>query len=41
MNAVLKRDIAASEAITPESWAKRPLDARAKEVAAKAWARLL
>lgn len=41
MGAVLGRDIAASEAITRETWAKRPLDARAKEAAAKAWARLL
>lgn len=41
MNGVLERDIARSDAITREAWAKRPLDARAKEAAAKAWARLL
>jgi cardiolipin synthase len=41
MNAVLDRDLAASDLITREAWARRPLDARAKEAAAKAWARLL
>jgi cardiolipin synthase len=41
MNAVLERDLANSDAITRETWAKRPLDARAKEVAAKAWAHWL
>jgi cardiolipin synthase len=41
MNAVLERDMAHSDAITREAWAKRPLDARAKEAAAKAAARWL
>jgi cardiolipin synthase len=41
MNSVLERDLANSDAITRETWAKRPLDARAKEVAAKAWAHWL
>jgi len=41
MNGVLERDQAHSDAITREAWAKRPLDARAKEAAAKADARLL
>ena len=38
---VYRKDIANSDLITPESWANRPLDSRAKEVAAKAWARFL
>ena len=41
MNAVLDRDMARSDVITRESWAKRPLDARAKEAAAKVAARWL
>ena len=41
LNAVYKGDMANSDLITPEIWANRPLDARAKEVAAKAWARAL
>jgi cardiolipin synthase A/B len=41
MNSVLERDLANSQAITRQTWAKRPLDARAKEIAAKAWARWL
>ena len=41
MNSVLQRDLAYSDAITREAWAKRPLDARAKETAAKAAARWL
>ena len=40
MNGVLERDQAHSDAITREAWAKRPLDVRAKEAAAKAAARL-
>ncbi|HUQ27632.1 MAG TPA: phospholipase D-like domain-containing protein [Usitatibacter sp.] len=41
LNQVFRGDIANSDLITRESWAQRPLDARAKEAAAKAWARLL
>jgi cardiolipin synthase len=41
LNAVLKGDMANSDEITREAWDRRPLDARAKEAAAKAWARLL
>jgi cardiolipin synthase len=41
LNEVFRGDIANSDLITRESWAQRPLDARAKEAAAKAWARLL
>jgi len=41
LNAVFRKDIANSEAITREAWERRPLDARAKEATAKAWARLL
>ena len=41
LNGVLDGDRAISEPITREDWARRPLDARAKEAAAKAWARLL
>jgi cardiolipin synthase A/B len=41
LNAVLQGDLAASDEITREAWAHRPLDARAKELAARAWARLL
>ena len=41
LNEVLRGDLAASDEITREAWAHRPLDARAKEAAARAWARLL
>jgi cardiolipin synthase len=41
MNGVLERDQANSDVITREAWASRPLDARAKEAAAKAAARWL
>jgi len=41
MNGVLERDQGHSDLITRESWAKRPLDARAKEAAAKVAARWL
>jgi cardiolipin synthase len=41
LNEVFRGDIGNSDLITRESWARRPLDARAKEAAARAWARLL
>jgi len=41
MNGVLERDQAHSDLITREAWAQRPLDARAKEAAAKVAARWL
>ena len=41
LNRVLDRDLRASAPITREAWAKRPFDERAKEAAAKAWARWL
>lgn len=41
LNQVFKGDLAASDAITPEAWARRSLEARAKEAAARLWARLL
>jgi hypothetical protein len=41
LNRVLDRDLAASSAIPRESWKSRPLAERAKEAAARAWARLL
>ena len=41
LNGVLRGDLANSEEITREAWEHRGLDARAKEAAAKAWARLL
>jgi len=41
MNGVLERAQGNSDLITRESWAKRPLDARAKEAAAKVAARWL
>ena len=41
LNDVYRGDLAASDLLTPEIWSRRPLDARAKEAAAKAWARLL
>jgi len=41
LNAALRQDLANSDEITREAWERRPLEARAKEAAAKAWARLL
>jgi cardiolipin synthase len=41
LNDVFRDDLAKSDAITPEAWGRRGIDARAKEAAAKAWARLL
>ncbi len=41
LNGVFANDRSNSEEITREAWDRRPLDARAKEAAAKAWARLL
>jgi cardiolipin synthase len=41
LNEVFRGDVAVSDLITPQAWASRPLDARAKEAAARAWARLL
>jgi cardiolipin synthase len=41
LNEVFRDDLTKSEAITPEAWGNRGIEARAKEAAAKAWARLL
>jgi cardiolipin synthase len=41
LNGVFDHDVANSDAITRQAWASRPLEARAKEAAARAWARLL
>jgi len=41
LNAVFQGDVANSDEIAREAWDRRPLDARAKEAAAMAWARLL
>jgi cardiolipin synthase len=41
LDEMYRKDIANSDLITREAWAKRPLDSRAKEAAARAWARLL
>ncbi len=41
MNRMFERDLAASTAITRESWAGRPIGDRMSEVSARAWARLL
>jgi cardiolipin synthase A/B len=41
MNAVFDQDLKYSTPITREDWARRPLSDRAKEAAARAWARLL
>jgi len=41
MKAIFERDLAASEAITPEKWGGRPASDRVKEAAARALARLL
>jgi len=41
LNAVFDGDLTHSDAITRQAWADRPIEARAKEAAAKAWARLL
>jgi cardiolipin synthase len=37
MQALFEADLAASEAITPESWARRPLADRVMELAAHVW----
>ena len=41
MQAMFAADLAESERITAERWAARPLSDRVKEIAARAWARLL
>jgi cardiolipin synthase len=41
MNAVFAKDLANSEEITRDQWARRPLKDRLKEVSARAWAYLL
>jgi len=41
LNGVFRGDLANSEEITREAWDNRGLEARAKEAAAKAWARFL
>jgi cardiolipin synthase len=41
MRAMFEADLAASELVTVESWGARPLSDRAKELAARLWARLL
>jgi cardiolipin synthase len=41
LNAVFDGDLTHSDAITRQAWADRPIEAGAKEAAAKAWARLL
>jgi cardiolipin synthase len=41
MAAIFARDVANSEEITPEHWSSRPLRERLKELAARAWARML
>ena len=41
LNGVFANDLSNSEEITRAAWESRPLEARAKEAAAKAWARLL
>jgi cardiolipin synthase A/B len=41
MNVVYRKDLAESEQITREKWVDRPIDQRLKELAARAWARLL
>ena len=41
MKAVFARDISYSDEITPEKWHQRPFEDRVKEMAAKAWSRLL
>ena len=41
MKALFAKDLERSTAITPEAWRTRPLDDRMREVAARAWARLL
>jgi len=38
VQAMFERDLAASDAITLEAWRQRPLDQRAKELFARAWA---
>jgi hypothetical protein len=38
---VYRKDLAESEQITREKWVDRPIDQRLKELAARAWARLL
>jgi cardiolipin synthase len=40
-NAVFDKDLANSEAITLESWKKRPFAERLKEAGARAWAQFL
>ena len=41
LKALFAKDLERSTAITPESWRKRPLGDRIREVSARAWARLL
>lgn len=41
LNALFDRDLRQSETITPEAWRARPLEDRAREAAARLWARLL
>lgn len=41
MGANFERDIAQSEEVTPDSWRRRPVSDRLKELTARAWARLL
>jgi cardiolipin synthase len=41
LKALFAKDLERSTAITPRSWRNRPLDDRMREVAARAWARLL
>jgi len=41
MAAIFARDVAQSEEITKEKWASRSLEDRVKEIAARAWSRLL
>ncbi len=41
MAAVFERDLADSTLLTPESWRRRPLTDRLKEISARRWARLL
>jgi len=41
LNEVFRDDLAKSDAITPQAWGNRGIEARAKEAAAMAWARLL
>jgi cardiolipin synthase len=41
MEAAFQKDLAASEEITREKWASRPLSDRLREQAARAWALLL